>query len=142
MASFLLPWCCIFVLSVGAAMSGRVFFDCEPDFEEFVLGISHEPALPAAGQIVVASAGAGALPAVGSIVAAVAGHGAGQLAAAAAGDGADVTPPPRRKHRKTHGAFGGVLASRTLEVKRAFSSNGNAVRLVVHRERQLQVVLF
>ena len=75
---------------------------------------------------------------------AAAGHELVALPAAAAGHELVAyhdpqTPLPRRKHRKTHGAFGGVLAERSVGVKRAFSNAGNLSRWSAQRESQLAV---
>ena len=118
--------------------------DREPDFGDFVLGrqtAAVDPIVPAAavGPLVPAAA-VGAIvlaAAVGPIVPAAAVN-AIVPAAAAAADA--IVPAPRRKHRKTHGAFAGSLAARSLEIKRAFSSSGNTVRWAARRERQLEAV--
>ena len=116
-----------FVLVIHAC-SLLMHLDCEPDFGDFVLG-----APPVLCQIVAVAAGDGdavVAPPVLGIAAVV----------AIDGDADDFqTPVKRRKHRRTHGAFGGP-AARTVEVKRAFSSSGNTVRWAAFRERQLQAI--
>ena len=122
--------------------------DGEPDFAA-LLGWDAQPSAAAlgdeaaAGQVVACASGdcshAGFVVVAHSGGDGFLGPGGGVLVPVPA-DEDPQTPPcaPRRKHRKTHGAFSGTLPNRSIEVRRAFSDSGNMARWSAYREKQLQ----
>ena len=117
--------------------------DEEPDFSA-VLGWDAQPSAAAGGGdgphdglVVVAHSGGDGVPGPGGGVL-VPVPGGGVLVPVPANEDPQTPCAPRRKHRKSHGAFSGKMPERTIAVRRAFSNSGNLTRWSAYREKQLQ----